>query len=120
MLVQGIKKKLDRAGGNWVEELTSVLWSYRTTPRGSIGKNPFTLVSGTEAIILAELGIPSHRILHFNEETRRKGRAPDEGFPPSGVEDILGPSGKAPPTPLPQLEKLPRLAKKRPRVWGNL
>ncbi|KAL0443980.1 UNVERIFIED_CONTAM: hypothetical protein Slati_2120700 [Sesamum latifolium] len=68
ILVQGIKKRLDRAGGTWVEELTSVLWSYRTAPRGSTGESPFTLVYGTEAIIPTELGMPSHRILHFNEE----------------------------------------------------
>ncbi|KAL0360586.1 UNVERIFIED_CONTAM: hypothetical protein Sradi_3743100 [Sesamum radiatum] len=40
ILVQGIKKKLDRAHDTWVEELTSVLWSYRTTPRGSKGRIP--------------------------------------------------------------------------------
>ncbi|KAL0411615.1 UNVERIFIED_CONTAM: hypothetical protein Slati_3751200 [Sesamum latifolium] len=68
ILVQGIKKRLDRAGGTWVEELTSILWSYRTTPRGSIGESLFTLVYGMKAIIPAELGMPSHRILHFNEE----------------------------------------------------
>ncbi|KAL0448940.1 UNVERIFIED_CONTAM: hypothetical protein Slati_1450400 [Sesamum latifolium] len=67
ILVQGIKKRLDKAGGNWIEELTSVLWSYRTTPRGSTRECPFTLVYGTEAIIPAELGMPSHRILYFNE-----------------------------------------------------
>ncbi|KAL0411988.1 UNVERIFIED_CONTAM: hypothetical protein Slati_3788500 [Sesamum latifolium] len=67
ILVQGIKKRLDRVGGNWVEELTSVLWSYRTTPRGSTGESPFTLVYGTEAIIPVELGMLLHRILHFNE-----------------------------------------------------
>ncbi|KAL0439424.1 UNVERIFIED_CONTAM: hypothetical protein Slati_2425400 [Sesamum latifolium] len=68
ILVQGIKKRLDRTRGTWVEELTSVLWSYRTTPSGSTGESPFTLVYGTEAIIPAELGMPSHRILHFDEE----------------------------------------------------
>ncbi|KAL0447789.1 UNVERIFIED_CONTAM: hypothetical protein Slati_1906800 [Sesamum latifolium] len=68
ILVQGIKKMLDRVGGNWVEELTSVLWSYRTTSRGSTGENPFTLVYETEAIIPAEMGMPSHRILHFAKE----------------------------------------------------
>ncbi|KAL0462518.1 UNVERIFIED_CONTAM: hypothetical protein Slati_0139400 [Sesamum latifolium] len=68
ILVQGIKKRLDRARGTWVEELTSVLWSYRNTPGGSTGESPFTLVYGTEAIIPAELGIPSHKILHFDEE----------------------------------------------------
>ncbi|KAL0416739.1 UNVERIFIED_CONTAM: hypothetical protein Slati_3505800 [Sesamum latifolium] len=32
ILVQGIKRRLERVGGNWAEELTSVLWAYRTTP----------------------------------------------------------------------------------------
>ncbi|KAL0458774.1 UNVERIFIED_CONTAM: hypothetical protein Slati_0504600 [Sesamum latifolium] len=61
ILVQGIKRRLERVGGNWAEELTSVLWAYRTTPRGSIGETPFSLVYGTEAIIPAELSMPSHR-----------------------------------------------------------
>ncbi|KAL0406392.1 UNVERIFIED_CONTAM: hypothetical protein Slati_3953100 [Sesamum latifolium] len=69
ILVQGIKKRLDRVGGNWVKKLTSVLWSYRTTPRGSTRESLLTLVYGTEAIIPAELEMPSHRILYFNEET---------------------------------------------------
>ncbi|KAL0449400.1 UNVERIFIED_CONTAM: hypothetical protein Slati_1496400 [Sesamum latifolium] len=68
ILVQGFKKRLEKVGGNWVEELTSVLWSYRTTPRGSTRESPFTLVYGTEAIISTELGMSSYRILHFNEE----------------------------------------------------
>ncbi|KAL0444192.1 UNVERIFIED_CONTAM: hypothetical protein Slati_2141900 [Sesamum latifolium] len=54
----GIKRRLERVGENWAEELTSVLWAYRTTPRGSTGESPFSLVYGTEAIIPAELGIP--------------------------------------------------------------
>ncbi|KAL0389005.1 UNVERIFIED_CONTAM: hypothetical protein Scaly_0257600 [Sesamum calycinum] len=49
ILVQGIKRRLERVGGNWMEELTSVLWAYRTTPRGYTGENPVTLVYGTEA-----------------------------------------------------------------------
>ncbi|KAK4383837.1 hypothetical protein Sango_3114500 [Sesamum angolense] len=69
ILVQGIKKRLDMAGGNWVEEFTSVLWSYWTTPRGSTGESPFSLVYGIDALTPAELGIPSHRIMHFNEES---------------------------------------------------
>ncbi|KAL0420627.1 UNVERIFIED_CONTAM: hypothetical protein Slati_3085600 [Sesamum latifolium] len=39
-----------------------------TTPRGSTGESPFSLVYGTEAIIPAELGIPSHRVMNFSEE----------------------------------------------------
>ncbi|KAL0313410.1 UNVERIFIED_CONTAM: hypothetical protein Sradi_5740300 [Sesamum radiatum] len=68
ILIQGIKRRLERVGGNWAEELTSVLWAYRTTPRGSTGETPFSLVYGTKAIISAELGIPSHRVMNFSEE----------------------------------------------------
>ncbi|KAL0411872.1 UNVERIFIED_CONTAM: hypothetical protein Slati_3776900 [Sesamum latifolium] len=39
-----------------------------TTPRGSTGETPFSLVYGTEAIIPAELGMPSHRVMNFSEE----------------------------------------------------
>ncbi|KAL0430392.1 UNVERIFIED_CONTAM: hypothetical protein Sradi_0665200 [Sesamum radiatum] len=67
ILVQGIKRRLERVGGNWAEGLTSVLWAYRTTLRGPTGESPFSLVYGTKAIIPAELGIPSHRIMHFSE-----------------------------------------------------
>ncbi|KAL0400248.1 UNVERIFIED_CONTAM: Transposon Ty3-I Gag-Pol polyprotein [Sesamum radiatum] len=68
ILIQGIKRRLERVGGNWAEELTSVLWAYKTTPRGSTGETPFSLVYGTEAIIPAELGIPSHKVMNFFEE----------------------------------------------------
>ncbi|KAL0413473.1 UNVERIFIED_CONTAM: hypothetical protein Sradi_1549000 [Sesamum radiatum] len=71
ILVQGIKRRLERVGGNWTEELTSVLWAYRTTPRGSTRENPFSLVYGLEAIIPAELGTPSHRILNFSEDNNK-------------------------------------------------
>ncbi|KAL0447794.1 UNVERIFIED_CONTAM: hypothetical protein Slati_1907300 [Sesamum latifolium] len=40
----------------------------RTTPRGSTGESPFSLVYGIEAIIPAELGIPSHRVMNFSEK----------------------------------------------------
>ena len=31
-MVSGLKKRLDDAKGKWVEDLSHVLWSYRTTP----------------------------------------------------------------------------------------
>ncbi|KAL0446464.1 UNVERIFIED_CONTAM: hypothetical protein Slati_1774300 [Sesamum latifolium] len=39
-----------------------------TTPRGSTGETPFSLVYGTEAIIPAKLGMPSHRVMNFSKE----------------------------------------------------
>ena len=41
VLVNGLKKRLDNAKGKWVEELSHVLWIYRTTPRRSTGETPF-------------------------------------------------------------------------------
>ncbi|KAL0451650.1 UNVERIFIED_CONTAM: hypothetical protein Slati_1143100 [Sesamum latifolium] len=37
-------------------------------PQRSTGETPFSLVYGTEAIIPAELGMPSHRVMNFSEE----------------------------------------------------
>ena len=41
VLVNGLKKRLDNAKGKWVEELSHVLWIYRTTPRRSTGETLF-------------------------------------------------------------------------------
>ncbi|KAL0434318.1 UNVERIFIED_CONTAM: hypothetical protein Slati_2766100 [Sesamum latifolium] len=71
ILVQGIERRLERVGGNWSEELTSVLWAYRTTPRGSTIESPSSLVYGTDAILPAELGMPSHRVMNFSEECNK-------------------------------------------------
>ncbi|KAL0456348.1 UNVERIFIED_CONTAM: hypothetical protein Slati_0974000 [Sesamum latifolium] len=65
--VQGIKKRLNKAGGNWVEELISVLWSYRTKPRGSKGKalSPWCMEQKQSSQLNWEC--LCKRILHFNE-----------------------------------------------------
>ena len=72
-LVSGIKKRLGSAKGNWVDELPSVLWSYRTTPRSSTGETPFSLVYGTEAVIPPELSARSLRVTDFEEQSSNEG-----------------------------------------------
>ena len=52
--MNGLKKNLDDAKGRWVEELPHVLWTYRTTPRRSIGETPFSMTYGAETIIPIE------------------------------------------------------------------
>ncbi|KAL0402047.1 UNVERIFIED_CONTAM: hypothetical protein Slati_4234600 [Sesamum latifolium] len=76
ILIQGIKRRLERVGGNWAEELTSVLWAYRTTPRGSTGESPFSLVYGTEAIIPAELGGVTPLLRSSEGSSIHRGRPP--------------------------------------------
>ncbi|KAK6137733.1 hypothetical protein DH2020_028525 [Rehmannia glutinosa] len=56
-LVRGIKARLDRAGGGWVDELNRVM-----------GETPFSLVYGAEALIPAEIGMETHRIHTFEED----------------------------------------------------
>ncbi|XP_073120867.1 uncharacterized protein [Henckelia pumila] len=71
-LVQSLKTRLGKAQGNWVEELPSVLWSYRTTPRIGTGETPFSLVYGNEAILPAEIGEESARIIFYDEKNGEK------------------------------------------------
>ena len=63
--MNGLKKRLDGAKGRWAEELPNVLWVYRTTPRRSIGKTPFSLTYGAEAVIPTEVNLCSARVLEF-------------------------------------------------------
>nr|GEV71382.1 hypothetical protein [Tanacetum cinerariifolium] len=44
-----------------VEEVSHVLWAHRTMIKSSNGQTPFSLTYGTEAVIPAEIGMPSLR-----------------------------------------------------------
>ena len=43
-----------------------MLWAYRTTPRRSINKTPFSMTFGAEAMILVEVGLSSMRVASFS------------------------------------------------------
>ena len=67
-IIKGIlKKKLEEMNRAQVDELPYVLWAYRTTQNTSTGKTPFYLAFGTDAVIPAEIEIPSHRTAYFDE-----------------------------------------------------
>ena len=76
MILDGIKKRLEEAKGRWVEELSSVMWTHRTTRRRSTGETPFALAYGVEAVIPLEVGLPTTRTTEFdaeeNEDNLRK------------------------------------------------
>ena len=48
-----------------MEHLPNVLWAYRTTPRTATRETPYSLVYGSEAVIQAEIGLPSPRMMTF-------------------------------------------------------
>jgi hypothetical protein len=58
---KGIKKRLRAAKGTWPEELHSVLWSYRTTPRAATGETPYAMAFGAEAVVPVEVELPNYR-----------------------------------------------------------
>ena len=67
-LLKIIKTKLDGAKGAWPEELTNVLWAYRTTARTPTGETLLRLTYGTEAVIPVEVGVTSTRQAAFSKE----------------------------------------------------
>lgn len=56
--------------------MSHVLWTYRTTPHRSMGKTPFSMTYGAEAVIPLETGFPTLRTSSFtpsnNDELLRK------------------------------------------------
>ena len=65
--MNGFKKRLDKAKRKLVEELSHVLWTYRTTPRRSIRETPFSMTYGAEVIIPLETGFPTLRTISFTQ-----------------------------------------------------
>ncbi|XP_071714676.1 uncharacterized protein [Rutidosis leptorrhynchoides] len=66
-IVSRFKKRLNEKRIGWVDELSNVLWAYRTTFKKSTGETPFSLVYGSEAMIPAEILVPTHRVANFDE-----------------------------------------------------
>ena len=59
VIMNGLKRRLEGAKGNWGEELPNVLWVYWTTSRRSTGETPFSLTYGAEAVIPAKVNLCS-------------------------------------------------------------
>ncbi|XP_057790458.1 uncharacterized protein LOC131007565 [Salvia miltiorrhiza] len=67
-----IMQRFVSSRGKWVEELDTVLWAYRTSPKTATGEAPFTLVYGSNAVIPAEARLESYRITTYNTEQNSK------------------------------------------------
>ncbi|GKC50781.1 reverse transcriptase domain-containing protein, partial [Tanacetum coccineum] len=60
-LGEGIKARLDERSKDWMGELSHVLWAPRTMIKSSNEETTFSLTYGTEAVIPAEIGMPTLR-----------------------------------------------------------
>ena len=63
--MSGLKKRLDNAKRKWIEELSHVLWTYRTTPCRSTEETSFSMTYGAEAVIPLETGFLTLRTSSF-------------------------------------------------------
>ncbi|GKA56447.1 reverse transcriptase domain-containing protein [Tanacetum coccineum] len=66
-LGEGIKARLEEKSKDWIEELPHVLWAHRTMIKTSNGETPFSLTYGTEAVIPAEIGMPTLRTAEMDQ-----------------------------------------------------
>ncbi|XP_026416678.1 uncharacterized protein LOC113312134 [Papaver somniferum] len=55
VIMDNLKKRLEKVNGKWTEEFPGVLWSYRTTQKRSTGFFPFTLAYETEEVTPTEV-----------------------------------------------------------------
>ncbi|XP_075515370.1 uncharacterized protein LOC142550011 [Primulina tabacum] len=64
---QALEARLQGIGKDWVEEVPSVLWAYRTNPRTATKENPYSLVYGSEAVLPSVIGQTSARVQSYSE-----------------------------------------------------
>ena len=70
--MNGFKKRLDDAKGRWVEELSHVLWVYRTTPRKSTGETPFSMTYEAKIVIPLETSFPTLKTSSFSPSSNNE------------------------------------------------
>nr|GEV88570.1 hypothetical protein [Tanacetum cinerariifolium] len=61
-LMHSLKARLGRERVGWVDEIPNILWAHRT-----MLKTRFSLAYGSEAVIPAEIGMPTYRTIQWNE-----------------------------------------------------
>ena len=66
-LLKIIKTRLEGAKGIWPDELSSILWAYRTIARTPTEETPFRLTYGSDVVISAEVGLASYRVENYEE-----------------------------------------------------
>ncbi|GJZ78085.1 reverse transcriptase domain-containing protein [Tanacetum coccineum] len=68
---QGTSRKNTKLVGTrrkgWVDELPNVLWAHQTSLKTSNIETPYSLTFGSEAVIPAEIGMPTHRTMMIKE-----------------------------------------------------
>ncbi|GFS45359.1 hypothetical protein Acr_00g0095760 [Actinidia rufa] len=68
-ILRNLKARLERSKSEWAEDLPSILWAYHTTSQIPTGETSYSMVFGTESVILVEIGMSSFRTSNFDKES---------------------------------------------------
>ena len=71
-LLKSIKTRLEKAKGVWPDELSGVLWAYRTSVRTPTRETPFKLAYGSEEVIPAEVHMANHWVMKYQDEENKE------------------------------------------------
>nr|XP_009412969.1 PREDICTED: uncharacterized protein LOC103994370 [Musa acuminata subsp. malaccensis] len=72
-ILDDLKRRVSAARSTWTDELPSVLWSLRTTPKTATGESPYSLTFGTEAVLPPEAAVATLRTWSYEEEASNQG-----------------------------------------------
>nr|XP_009388298.1 PREDICTED: uncharacterized protein LOC103975116 [Musa acuminata subsp. malaccensis] len=72
-ILDGLKRRVSAARSVWTDELPSVLWSLRTTPKTATGESPYSLTFGTEAVLPPEMAVATLRTRSYDQEVSNEG-----------------------------------------------
>ncbi|XP_064944556.1 uncharacterized protein LOC135596437 [Musa acuminata AAA Group] len=72
-IIEGLIKRISGAHRAWVDELPSVLWAMRTTPKAASGESSFSLAYGTEAVPPPEMEFPTLHTSHYERRHSEEG-----------------------------------------------
>lgn len=73
IILDGLRKRVERSKGTWVDELLPILWAYRTTCRVTTGATPFLLAYGAEAVVPLEISHTSPRVGNYDPQQNDEG-----------------------------------------------
>ena len=73
IILDGLKKRVERSRNTWVDELLPILWAYRTTYKVTTQATPFLLAYGAEAVVPMKISHTSPRITAFEREANEEG-----------------------------------------------
>ncbi|XP_074323059.1 uncharacterized protein LOC141660004 [Apium graveolens] len=75
IILDGLKKRIDKLRNNCVDKILPILWAYRTTCRVTTGETPFMLKYGAEEVVPVEISHSSPRIQTYNAEENEEGQS---------------------------------------------